>query len=379
MDLISIAIANKNKGDGNGTPQKQADWNQNDSSKKDYIKNRTHWKEEGEVDYTFLPYVEPIQGLGLAPYGKKLGLQIGQTYTIEAELEGQVYSFTSTATEIPKEILGSVIPGVAFLFCKEFDLQVVDGIEGDFSTSTITGTDNCYYNFFNRINKIKIQGNGIIDTDIITHKIPSEYLPSMPIANDYIETRMLKDGSVTEKKLNIADQSINGTKLVNASISEEKIKDRAISGQKILSNCIDYTKLMGPRLIIENKVTTPEAIVSFSQASSNTFYIQGWINSTDLENKTQTLVITLDGGTHIHQIELPITWTKSRSTFIIIVQSFGNGAIVHAVSSDPNNENQHCIDTVIYDFGIIRLRLGDSATQQFDVGSEFRLYSVTTG
>lgn len=205
MDLLTLAAAKKLAGSGGaggtGIVQKQSDWDQNDSSKKDYIKNRTHWKEEVEVDYIKLPYVEPIQGLGFAPYGKKLGLQIGQVYNVSASSEGQTYSLTATATELPEEVLGVVIPGVAWLYVQEFDLKIIDGIEGDFATGTITGTDNCYYNFWNGLENIKIQGSGMSGRDVLVHQIPSEYLPPMPIGNDYIETRMLKDGSVTGSKI----------------------------------------------------------------------------------------------------------------------------------------------------------------------------------
>lgn len=51
MDLFDIVAARAGGSGGGGAPQVQSDWEQNDSSKKDYIKNRPFYEEEGIVDF----------------------------------------------------------------------------------------------------------------------------------------------------------------------------------------------------------------------------------------------------------------------------------------------------------------------------------------
>lgn len=243
MDLFDI-VAARQGGTGGGTPQKQADWNENNSSKKSFIKNRTHWKEEVEVDYLTLHYTEPIPGLGLAPYGRKIGLELNQTYNIEVDLEGQIYTLPATTSEMPKDLLGVVVPGVVYLHQRDLGLVLLDGIEGDFETSTITGTDNCYYTFNSGIPNIKI--HGVKGTDTIYHKIPKEYLPEVTIPKDFINTEMLKDNIVTTDKV------------LDGSITRQKIEQPVLLYDSILSEeltFINYINLEGSRFrIIMNRL-----------------------------------------------------------------------------------------------------------------------------
>lgn len=202
----------------------QGDWNENNPESLAYIKNRTHWKAEEEVDYLPLPYVEPIPGLGLGAYGKRIGLQSNTSYDIEIELDGQIAVVTATTSEMPKELLGVVIPGVVYLYQRDLELTILDGIEGNFATSTITGTDNCYYTFADALPQVKI--HGVKGRDTIIHKVPNEYLDFEQInTNIKISEEHIEDQSVTNDK--IADGSITGVKLktpynlYNLDITEE--------------------------------------------------------------------------------------------------------------------------------------------------------------
>lgn len=254
MDLFDIVAARVGGTGGGETPQKQADWEQNDSSKKDYIKNRTHWKEEVEVDYLTLPYAEPIPGFGFAPYGRKIGLELNTSYNIEVEVDGQIYTFPATTSEIPKEILGVVVPGVVYLYLEEIDLQIVDGIDGDFATSTITGTDNCYYTFADALTKIKI--HGIPGTDTIIHKIPKEYCdfpkvdqvfnPESKNAQSGIAVNQAiveYDNSLIVGTKKLEDKSITTQKLADDSVDSDKIKELSVQGKHIAYRTIEPDSL----------------------------------------------------------------------------------------------------------------------------------------
>ena len=153
----------------------QTDWNENDPESPAYIKNRTHWKEETEVDYLTLPYIEPIPDLGLGAYGKKIGLEVGKTYTVDFEVnDGNIVTLSATAINLPESVFGVAVPGVVFLYIPEGGLQILDGVDGDVTKGEIYPADNCYYTFNSDVVRIKIHGLSGIDT--VIHKIPNEYI-----------------------------------------------------------------------------------------------------------------------------------------------------------------------------------------------------------
>lgn len=82
-ELLTQAVLALN-GKVSGGVSVQSDWNQNDSSQPDYVKNRTHWVESGDMTDIPVNGMWTNQGDGmymlflLAP----LGLEIGKTYTV---------------------------------------------------------------------------------------------------------------------------------------------------------------------------------------------------------------------------------------------------------------------------------------------------------
>ena len=78
MDLFDIVAARVGGGSGGGAPQVQSDWEQDDSSKKDYIKNKPFEIETEYVDilehsFTFTSSLSkgtifPKEGISLEPY-----------------------------------------------------------------------------------------------------------------------------------------------------------------------------------------------------------------------------------------------------------------------------------------------------------------------
>ena len=247
---------------GNTTsmPNPRPDWNQNDETKADYVKNRTHWKEEVEVDYLALSYIEPIPELGLGAYGKKIGLEVGKTYTVDFEVQnGQVVTLSGTATELPKEVFGITVPGVVFLYIPEGGLQILDGVDGDVTKGEIYIADNCYYTFNQDVSKITI--HGLTGKNIVVHKIPKEYLPPVDIPEDFIEPEMLKDASVTEEK--IKDGSVTAKKLEQPVLLETVSFD---------NNAVEYIEFT-PTLFANSKYRKFKIVGRIEAGSSNSDHL----------------------------------------------------------------------------------------------------------
>lgn len=153
----------------------QSDLNENDPTSISYVKNRTHYKEEvvTKVDETTVLNVEPIPGLGFAPLGKKVGLEIGVEYTFDVYMvDGSVQTHQFTAFEMDSQNVGG-LTGVAAI---ETSVSVfVDGIDINPSTGEMYYADNAYYVIKNQyIEKIVLRE--YTRTDVVYHKIPGEYI-----------------------------------------------------------------------------------------------------------------------------------------------------------------------------------------------------------
>lgn len=232
----------------------QGDWAENDQESSAYIKNRTHYKEEVEVDYLILPYAEPIPGLGLAPYGRKIGLELNTSYNIEVEVDGQIVTLPATTSEMPKDFFGVVIPGVVYLYQRDLNLHMLDGIEGDFATGTITGTDNCYYNFVDVLTKIKIHGVKGVDTKY--HKLPKEYYDISEVDQVFNpESKNAQSGIAVQEAIDNYNNSliITTEKLVDKSVTTEKLVDKSVDFTKLADNSVGTSQLMN-KSVTSNKL-----------------------------------------------------------------------------------------------------------------------------
>ena len=242
MDLFDIVAARHG-----GTPQKQSDWNQNDSSKKDYIKNRTHYKEEVEVDYTVFPNVEPDPFTEFIEYGKKIGLEIGKEYTLEAHLkDGTIKTVQAIATEMPEEDIG--IAGNPCIILENM-CTIIDGVVFDVTTEPpITAGDNCYY--FYESEAAEVLEKGIIknlpNVERIVHKIPKEYLPPQQKVDQVFnpESENAQSGTAVEQA--IGNISINTNNLQNQCVTGDKIKPGTIEGKHIADKSLSISKIYNP-------------------------------------------------------------------------------------------------------------------------------------
>lgn len=128
----------------------QADWNQNDSAAKDYVKNRTHWTESKEVS----------SGFGRVGFAN--GCRLGARKFSKILADGETYTDVPVDMFTNGRYLQSEFGG--YTFC--FD-QVYGTVEVTPSESNINGVQFFY----------------IADT---VHKLPDKYVPDWVARSDDI-------------------------------------------------------------------------------------------------------------------------------------------------------------------------------------------------
>ena len=310
MDLFDI-VAARQGGTGGGAPQKQADWNQNDSSKKDYIKNRTHWKEEVERDYTVLPNIEPDPTIGFIEYGKKIGLEIGKEYTLEAHLvDGTVETIQAIATEFPVDEIG--IAGIPWIYIEDV-VTIVDGVVFDLISGTIVIGDNCYYVYESGIAEVLEKGiiKNLPNVERIVHKIPKEYLPQEVKVDQVFNPKSENAQSGISVKQAIDNIVINTNNLQNRCVTGDKIAYNTIKGNHIADKSLSISKIYNPTRLsctLPDDISSSFIYFSFTNApflSSLKSVIHGEIGLDDTVDKEfhimingvekQTIIVPTDG------------------------------------------------------------------------------------
>ena len=127
MDIITYALAKGKSGGGGGVSQIQSDWNQNDNTQKDYIKNRPFYKEKKE-NIVSLVYTNNLGG-GLTSTDK-IGLKGNTTYEAVLKIRQREIPFELTTTE------GEYIIGGAQLEDSELgalQCNIIDGVDSSMS------------------------------------------------------------------------------------------------------------------------------------------------------------------------------------------------------------------------------------------------------
>lgn len=183
----------------------KADWNQNDSSADDYVKNRTHWEERKYQKTSLLDSIEhEFVSLDFedALHLDSLGLVEGQTYTVS--WDGKLYDCVAYIAEAPgTPSLGNDIIGEA------------GETGGNGEPFFITDFDGCLI-FAGEVGIHTVEVTFVEDTTII-HKLDKKYLPddisSKPdweqndnTTVDYIKNRPFYDDA--PKELNISNQTV---------------------------------------------------------------------------------------------------------------------------------------------------------------------------
>ncbi len=296
----------------------QSDMNVNDESNPAFIKNRTHWKEDIERDYTVIPNAEPDPTLGMIVYGSRIGLEIGKEYTLEAHLlDGTTQTLQAVATEFPEDEIG--IAGIPCIILENI-CNIIDGIVFDLTTETITVGDNCYYSFDSSVTSVLEKGiiQNLPNVETVVHQISEEYIPKQSFA--------IKDSSVTTEKL--ADSSVTTEKVVDGSITSKKLEQPVLIQQISFSggSPVDYISL-------------PESVFNKYKKVKISGYVDLYF--TDTESKADTMRVTTVTGNSILTAYFGDIFTVSR-VYIDVVFDLVKSSILN------NNYDE------IYSFGRIQ-------------------------
>lgn len=236
----------------------QTDWLQNDSEKPDYIKNRPFYKEQTALDYVTL-YASNIDAdLAVGFYGKRIGLTVGQTYSVD------IVSDTGETTTVDCECVDCAedleLPNDTIPTFGNNDFTIYDGVSVD-ADGNLVIADNASYVVNENVVCIKV--HGISSIDEVIHKIPNEFLDvddtfdadspnpqSGKAVNNAIHsalhqftvgTAQIEDSSVTADKL--ADKSVTAGKLADNAVTEANLTENSVFGRAIQKGAITRDKL----------------------------------------------------------------------------------------------------------------------------------------
>lgn len=411
----------------------QSDWQQNDAENPAYIRNRPFYKEQAAVDYVKLSAdgIDSETSIGL--YGKKIGLEIGQVYTVNLiQTTGETVTIECTCADIAEDLELSDVT-VPALGDENGQFTIYDGIDLD-ADGNPEITDNAVYAFgSSTVSEVIIHGAECIAE--VIHKIPNEFLDvdtafnanshkpqsgkavaqgikkslTDSIDNLSIDTNHLADNSVTTDKL--IDNSITEAKLAENSVSEKAIQDGAITPKKLSENSIMATAIRSgavthPKLAKESvwgenlekpsilgsvTITEPTAIIQpktvegygVSDRQYNSIVLYGSICSTDPE--PQVLIIS-HNPTEINQSDvaakIPLDFSKTNKWNVYIRMELGLDCTVKVECTswgydlEDNYIENYCNDGqarhgnfYIEYFNYIYLRFGNVNSQQFTEGT----------
>ena len=159
---------------------KRPDWNQNDESSQDYIKNRTHWKEENTEKY------EKVKLTSFLQDGRVHFYSLGGQIRFGGEVDFSVYPFSLRyggapipSDKIPLNTL--LLTSLAYTSCS--GMSVYDEKEQlighfQFDALTFTAANDTYYTDI--LLEVPYNYNTaytvVLESKPVYHKIPQEYL-----------------------------------------------------------------------------------------------------------------------------------------------------------------------------------------------------------
>lgn len=402
----------------------QTDWLQNDSEKPDYIKNRPFYKEQTALDYVTL-YASNIDAdLAVGFYGKRIGLTVGQTYSVD------IVSVTGETTTVDCECVDCAedleLPNDTIPTFGNNDFTIYDGVSVD-ADGNLVIADNASYVVNENVVCIKVHGVSSINE--VIHKIPNEFLDvdNTFVANSQkpqngkavnsaiysalnqfiVGTEQIEDSSITEDKLAnnsvsvskiqpksitnalIADKTIKGEKIGDDEITERIIYRGAVTSDKLASGCVKGSKLEKPTLLEDITVSEPVVDVCCTKVNMwDGVNIRCEIRSTSASQ--QVLLITTDGystsGRNV-LAKIPLDFSKVDCWNLNINVTKDLPAVagmryyIGAECSIWGHDKSYNYMRDYYDFGrvdtsgdmaAIYFRFGDVDTQKIAVGSSFK-------
>lgn len=127
----------------------QADWNQNDSTAADYVKNRTHYEESIYVDYVLNMSPTDIVGFSMPEVGKTITVKINGVESVETVKEAE-----NSMMGISYKYIGNI----------------------DFNSLLTGGTGWCVAEFQGDVNGRANPDTTITVENIVVHKINNKFI-----------------------------------------------------------------------------------------------------------------------------------------------------------------------------------------------------------
>ena len=194
---------------------KRPDWNQNDESAQDYIKNRTHWKEENTEKYEKVKLTSFLQDSRVHFYS--LGGQIG----FGGEVDFSVYPFSLRNDGHPVDsdkilLTALFLTPLAYTSCS--GISVYDEKEQligyfQFDALTFTAANDKYYAdiLLEVPYNYDVVYTVVLENKPVYHKIPQEYLNTYIFELEPDETGNLVSPFSSDE---IEEMAENGTQVI---------------------------------------------------------------------------------------------------------------------------------------------------------------------
>lgn len=151
-----------------GGEQVQSDWNQNDSSAVDYVKNRTHYEESAYVDYVLNMSGTRITGFSLPEVGETITVKINGVESAETVKEAESSTMGGSYKYIGNIDFDSLLTGGTGWCVAEIQGQVVGSANPDTEISVEAIV-------VHKINDKFINFDGIVRTFDYYFKVESIY------------------------------------------------------------------------------------------------------------------------------------------------------------------------------------------------------------
>ena len=183
LDVTTLALAksytNQHGGDGG---QVQSDWNQNDKTAPDYVKNRPFYTETVEtvlVEESTVSFADPGSGFYTAEFPSTLSATVGETYKVY--WDGTTYESTCVDFRDMPVIGNLSIGGVGSDTGEPFAMQVANG-EGIIIITADTSASHTF----------SISG---FAQEVV--KIDEKYLPSNLATTEYVDNSVSNPLNIT--------------------------------------------------------------------------------------------------------------------------------------------------------------------------------------
>lgn len=395
-------------------PSVPPDWMQNDAEKPDYIKNRPFYKEQTAVDYVTLYASNMDADLQIGFYGKRIGLAVGQTYSVD------IVSDTGETTTVDCECVDCAedlnLPNDTIPLLGNNDFSIFDGVFLDDEGNPAVA-NNAMYTTNSHIVSVTI--HGVSDIDEVIHKIPNAFLDvdntfdansQKPqsgkavkqilddtinnVLNTPIETDRIADAAVISDK--ISDGAVGTTKIQTSAVTVEKIADASISHSKLQEGIVRGKNIEQPILLESIDISTATEVINIrnnflenARPIKRTYFTKmvlfGKLVPTEKSEQTLTLFYDLPSKIILN---VPVEFSGEYGTKFYFCIELGLNKMIKAectvieIGTSPTTKyySSGWIPSNM-SYGYIeqpRLKFGDSATQKFEPGTNIQVYGVTS-